>query len=93
MSSGHAAPGKNSIRHASNEKHTSYSACLLIMNPAMLPAFRDRSGHAGATKLFVLVRRPAYAELPPGFLPKRGLQLRMQKGLQVRTLHTLMSSI
>ena len=45
------------------------------------------SGHiscAGATKLFVLVRRPAGAKLLPGFLPKRGLQLRMRKGLQVR---------
>ena len=38
---------------------------------------------AGATKLFVLVRRPAGARLLPGFLPKRGLQLRMRKGLQV----------
>ena len=38
---------------------------------------------AGATKLFVLVRRPAGAKLLPGFLPKRGLQLRMRKGLQV----------
>ncbi len=40
--------------------------------------------HAGATRMFVLIRRPADAELLPGFLPKRGLQIRLRKGLQVQ---------
>ena len=47
---------------------------------------------AGATRLFVLVRRPAGAKLLPGFLPKRGLQLRMRKGLQVHLASSLKAS-
>ena len=58
---------------------------------AMRPSSRQ-TPCAGATKLFVLVRRPAGAELLPGFLPKRGLQLRMRKGLQVHCASFLKAS-
>lgn len=39
--------------------------------------------NAVSTKIFVLVRYPATAATPSGFLPKRGLQLSHQRGLQV----------
>lgn len=38
---------------------------------------------AVSTKVFVLIRYPAMEVTPPGFLPRRGLKLSCQKGLQV----------